>query len=398
MMHTEEKLLLQLLSDHIHGRRTEASPDSCDWEQVAAIAREQYLSGIAYTQLRDVLPGSDSVRQKLHGGFLREVFHDVCSMEEYKTVSRALTEAQIPFLPMKGIHLCRYYPIPELRCMSDIDMVIRPEDRQRCHEVMTALGFSCSVDLHEVWTYRQDMVSFEIHDLMMYEDLTNGFDLRGYFAGVWNHTVDVGGGRLEIDPSFHFLFLLVHLAKHALNAGCGFRNYLDLVLMSRGEVLDYAWIETELRKMGLWKFAGVCFALCERWFGVKMPMEAARLDEAFFEKVTAKTIHDGAFGLDNEENHISGTARDIKRAKSGYWLTAAGLVLRYLFPSYRNMHLIPQYSFVDGRPWLMPVAWIYRFWYCIRHKLSDGREKLLQPLTQREEIERKNDFMDQWGL
>lgn len=398
MMNREEKLFLQLLSDHIHGRRTAADAEGCDWERICDLAKKQYLSGIAYTQLRGVLPGNDPVMQKLHGGFMTEVFHDVCSMEEFKAVSRALTDAKIPFLPMKGIHLCRYYPAPELRCMSDIDMVIRPEDRQRCHEVMMGLGFSCTKDLHEVWTYRQDVVAFEIHDLMMYENLTNGFDLRGYFSKVWDHTVDVGAGRLEIDPSFHFLFLLAHLAKHALNAGCGFRNYLDLVLMSRGETLDYPWIEGELKKMGLWKFAGVCFALCEHWFGVEMPMQAARLDNAFLEKVTEKTMCDGAFGLDNVENKTSGTAKEMKRSKVGYWRTAAGLVLHYLFPPYRNMQLIPQYSFVDGRPWLMPVAWVYRLWYCFRHKFAFGRDKLLQPLTHREEIARKTDFMDQWGL
>lgn len=394
-MRSEEQLMLRLLRDHIHGRKTTVPAGEYDWDQLIQLVNAQHMGGIAYCQLRDCGHGGVPL-EALHGGFLRNVFCHTCFQDEYGEVAAALRHADIPFLPMKGIHLCRYYPVPQLRSMSDIDLVIRPQDRQRCHQVMEALGFGCSKDLHEVWTYRRDMTAFEIHDWMMYQDLANDFDFRGYFSNVWDHVAD--GERREIEPNFHFLFLIVHLAKHALDAGCGFRNYMDLVLMSRAEELDLAWIEAELRKMGLRKFAGVCFALCEHWFDVKMPLAAQSLDGEFLRVATEKTIRDGAFGLENQDNENSAAAKEVKRENGPYWRAAARLVLRSLFPAYRDMQLIPAYSFVDGRPWLLPAAWIYRFWYCLRKKLRHSLRKLLAPLARRQKILTRKELMDRWGL
>lgn len=395
LMRPEEQLLLQLLRDHIHGRKTEIPAEGCDWDYFLRLVSSQHLGGIAYVQLRDSLREGETL-QGLHGGFLRNVFCHICFRDEFDDVARALSQAGIPFLPMKGIHLCRYYPVSQLRSMSDIDLVIRPGDRQRCHQVMEQLGFACSKDLQEVWTYRRDMASFEIHDWMMYQNLAGDFDFRGYFSEVWDHVVP--GEPMEIEPNFHFLFLIVHLAKHVLNMGCGFRNYLDLVMMTRAETLDYPLIEEELRKMGLWKFAGTCFALCREWFGVEMPLEAPALDADFLRIITEKTLRDGAFGIQNQENDNGGNVKAIKREGGPYWRAAVRLVLRGLFPSYENMRLIPSYSFVDGRPWLLPAAWIYRFWYCARNKFGRSLDRLLAPVTQREKILTRKDLMDRWGL
>lgn len=61
------------------------------------------------------------------------------------------------------------------------------------------------------------------------------------------------------------------------------------------------------------------------------------------------------------------------------------VTLYKLFPPYGDMQLIPWYSFVDGRPWLLPVAWIYRLFYCLRHKSGHSMALLEEPYTCRRE-------------
>lgn len=62
------------------------------------------------------------------------------------------------------------------------------------------------------------------------------------------------------------------------------------------------------------------------------------------------------------------------------------------------MQLIPWYSFVDGRPWLLPIAWIYRWVYCLVHKWGSGTAKLTEPFMKRELIEKREELFQNWGL
>ena len=62
------------------------------------------------------------------------------------------------------------------------------------------------------------------------------------------------------------------------------------------------------------------------------------------------------------------------------------------------MQLIPWYAFVDGRPWLLPAAWVYRWGYCLAHKRKHGTALLAEPFTKRETVERRERLIRDWGL
>ena len=109
-------------------------------------------------------------------------------------------------------------------------------------------------------------------------------------------------------------------------------------------------------------------------------------------------FRDGVFGLKNKQNAAAHTAKEVKRAKGPYWLTALDLTRKKLFPPYEDMQLIPWYAFVDGRPWLLPAAWVYRWGYCLAHKRKHGTALLAEPFTKRETVERRERLIRDWGL
>ena len=129
-----------------------------------------------------------------------------------------------------------------------------------------------------------------------------------------------------------------------------------------------------------------------------MPLDDLPLDEKFFREVTEKTFRDGTFGLHNEQNEAAHSAKEIRRAEEPYWKTTLALTVKKLFPPYRDMQLIPWYSFVDGRPWLLPVAWVYRWFYTAIHKFRKSRDLLTEPFLKREVIERREAYIRRWGL
>ena len=157
-------------------------------------------------------------------------------------------------------------------------------------------------------------------------------------------------------------------------------------------------MQAQLGQLKLLNFARTCFALCEAWFGVDLPIPSDPLDESFFTYTTDKLFRDGIFGLTNEQNEAAHTAKELKHAAAPYWVGAAKLTLRNLFPPYRDMQLIPWYRFVDGRPWLMPAAWVYRWGYCLTHKGSASVELLSEPFARRETVEERQRYIQDWGL
>ncbi|MBR3241565.1 MAG: nucleotidyltransferase family protein [Parasporobacterium sp.] len=418
-MDREQQFFLNCLKDHIRGEQTILSDHKIDAEQLFCIAEQHSLAGIVYSQCLKFAAQSQE-----WAGFRKSFLGDVFFYENRRRllseIARHFENRGISMICMKGSVFSEYYPVHELRSMGDIDIIIRPEDRQETDRIMREkLGYELFVDHQSVWTYLLEKGQFqiEIHDRMFYDPLANEVDYRAYFDRIWDHihnapVYGIDSANLFVpDESLHFLYLMTHTAKHIVNNGSGFRAYLDMVLMCRAcrDKLDWAWISAELEKLKLLEFTKTCFRLCERWFGCEMPVvdtpETAALtlqtegaDKEFFDHVTEKTFEDGIFGLGNKANKRAAAAKDIKRSGDHYYAGAFKRVLKKLFPPYGDMQLVPWYSFVDGCPWLLPAAWVYRWFYCAIKKSKHSMALLTEPFVKKKEVMDRQAYLEKWGL
>lgn len=399
-MMLQHACFLQFLRDYVHGRPSSLPPEQVDWMQIARDAEEQSLGGILYVQCRELLSTHSEALKRLHQGFYSAVYASANGAAAEKEIAEAFEKEKISYLLFKGEVLQRYYPVPELRTMGDKDILIHHQDCEYVDKSLRRLGYDKFVDNHAVWTYLKPNIRLEVHNVMFYEHLSNSVDYKRYFSHIWETAVQVDDTcRYEPEPNRHFLYLICHMAKHIINKGIGFRAFLDITFMTLNEKkLDWKWITDELEKIELLEFTKMCFAFCQRWFGVTMPLEAEKLDENFFEEVTAKTFNDGTFGLLNAQNEGAHSAKEHQHLGTSYWKTALFLAWKKLFPSYKDMQLIPWYSFVDGRPWLMPAAWIYRWIYTGVHKFGSSRDLLMEPFVKRDVIEKRERYLKAWRL
>lgn len=399
-----EKRYLSILADYCNNRTTAADPSDNpeNWSEIIDYADAHATSGIIWKQCSEILMNqSIAAADRVHNGFLQDVLKYNCAVQDFREVSAAMEGARIPFLVLKGARVRGYYPEPALRTMSDIDILIREQDRDRSDRLMKEMGFYETVGNREVWIYDRDLVTYEFHSRMMYETLTTKFDYAAYFDRVWEHTeTDPGTGRVRIEASFHFLYLLVHIAKHVVHAGMGFRSFMDLVFVSEHEKdrIDWDWLQKELEIMELTQFAGTCAALCKYWFDKDLPLKSRPLTSEFTEKATAKVMGDGIFGRKGGRNKEGYAAKDIRRSDLPYWLEAIRIMIRRAFPSYSDMRIIPWYSFLDNRPWLLPVAWIYRWFRALTRKPVSGTHTLFEPIEKKKEIEQRQKYLEGWGL
>lgn len=398
-MTPEQNIFICCLKDFCHGNKTEEPNITFDKEIFFNTAEEQSLAGLFYCQCPWIN------KKEFHQAFLSDIFYSVNRRDMLQEITNKLSEQEIPFLCMKGSVFRDYYPVPELRSMGDIDIVIQPENKEKVdHIFVNELGYSKYVDNHSVWLYYIKEFQFEVHNHMFYEELTNDFNYVEYFDDIFDnmHLGSVFGISSQYmyvpDENYHFLYLMTHTAKHIINHGTGFRPYLDMVMFTQNNDLDWKWIKDELRKLKLLEFTETCFAFCERWFDVKMPLDHKELDKRFYDEITAKTFNDGTFGLENEENEGASSAKALKKSNGHYWLTTVRRTLRLIFPPYNDMILIPWYSFLNGKPWLLPFAWVYRWFYCIKHKFKESFRKISEPFRIKQKIEERQEYIDSWGL
>lgn len=402
-MTPEQYYFIGILRDYVHQSTTEEPAEAVDWDTVARYAAKQDVSGIVYYQSRGLpgLPGN--VAKALKEGFFSDVYLSVNTDDACSRVMGLFDQEGIEYMPFKGMLIRDCYPHPELRTMGDRDILIHHDDRSAADAAILSLGYQRFVDNQAVWTYGKKLLVFEIHDVMFYEDLANRTDYREYFSHIWetaSAVPDSGNPMRRVPrPEMHFLYIIAHTAKHVINKGVGFRAFLDMAFFARdSRERDWDWIRTELERLGLFEFTKACFTLCEEWFDVEMPFHREDPDPAWVLEMTEKVFRDGVFGLENKENAASKSAKEIRRSDKPYRETVLRLTLRRLFPPYEDMQLIPWYAWVDGKPWLLPAAWVYRWFYVLKYKRKAGRDLLLEPYEKKETIENRQRYLQRWGL
>ena len=89
-------------------------------------------------------------------------------------IRRALTEAQIEFVPLKGAVMRTLYPSPMLRMSADVDVLVRECDLDRACRALEGVGFGIDGKrgFHDISLYSPDGMHLELHDNI--KEMTRG--------------------------------------------------------------------------------------------------------------------------------------------------------------------------------------------------------------------------------
>lgn len=355
-METEYSYLLRLLGAYLR-EEAPAPADNVDWEKLLELARIHSVIGIVGYMGKKFPICPD---QRYSGAF-RSLCMSTISLYARRhalalEIAAQLEQAGIDHILMKGFILREYYPVPELRTFTDIDLVIRPEDRQKSHQLMLSLGFAVKDDWEPIYSYHRGEEYYEIHTRMMEIDVSEKADYQGYFANAWAHARAVSAHSYRFTPEFHFLYMLTHTAKHIHGSGAGIRLYLDVAAFVRrhGDTLDWQWLRQELQSLQLCDFARVVLGAVERWFGIGNPLSTAPVPEEILADFTDFTLEAGVFGHHNRD----GALAKMKHQQQDTSGSRTALLLRQIFPKAETIQ--SRYTYLQDKPWLLPAAWIHR--------------------------------------
>lgn len=392
MPSAEQSLLLSVLRDYINGVRT-VLPGGAGTAELAALSKRQQTDAIVSFQTH-IPELSSSVP-----------FASYCAVTRRNILEKirgAFGAGGIRYLVFKGSELAGYYPHPQLRQSGDIDILVGAENLAAAGEALLQLGFEAAggeKEEHEKIYIRGDM-EIELHSRLLYEGHLNGDNFTAFTDRAWEFADSSDGVRYHLDPSFQLVFLILHMRKHFLWAGLPVRQFLDLAFIVKN-CPDIDWKRTEdyIAGLGLSGFAGTCFELTERWFGIASPVKTAGLTDAFCESASEAVLGFDAllFAEKNRaemtDNEVIGT---VKHRKAGFF-GRIGMTLSVIFPPYSEMKR--KYPGMGRCPLFLPVMWIRRMCGSLaRGNASERTAYALKPVTLGKKTKERAEYLRQWGL
>lgn len=365
------KYFLKILEAYIKGSDNLIINNDINWDKIYELAKINSLQGIIYTALNKlkIMPSGEA-GERLSRDFL---ITSRCSLMQeigMNQVIEILNAAQIPHILYKGFVIRDYYPVKETRTMGDIDFVIRPEDREKANELLIRNGFAFHKDESDnlVWNYLNKFIYLEMHTSLIHQMIFSEIDFAEYFQNPFEHSIHKNKYTYELQKEYHFIFLLVHLAKHFYHIGAGIRMFLDLSIFSNyfKEDMNWSWIFREIDNLKLTDFADKAFYICNNFLGANMPQKKGYKSALDFD-VIEYILQIGVFGHNRKtDNMYEFTFGTMVSENAGSLRSRLKLFMRLLFPSANTV-------LTSNEPkWHLPIVWAKRW-----HKILFQKRYLL---------------------
>lgn len=353
-MKAEYAALIGLVRQHLDG--TPATlPTHVDIALVAKQAAKHKLEPMVFAALEGQdLP--EDIADRLFGEYHNAIFRDAQFDYVRTLVSQALEQHGIEHVFMRGMELKADYPVPALRTMSDMDILVKSEDLPKLRKILPPLGASsCYGDGNHRSFLFPNRIQVEFHPMLLHCSAPVGTAINPGWQYVPR---DQQSFCREMTEEGFYLNIMCHFANHFFGAGAGIRYVLDIWVCRhlRSTKPDRAFIEKELQRVGLLKFAQNIEQLADIWFSGE-PMRPE------LEELSDYICTSGLHGLTSRAHLNALCFSPGKNRFSALWRRAF----------YPKGDLENRFDWANGKPWLRPVAWIVRAWLAITRRFTQIR-------------------------
>lgn len=339
-----------------------------------------HLIAYALTE-QNILNGTNEFFEKFKKEQLLAIYRHEGLQHELEELRRTLEAAKIPFMPLKGSVIRKFYPEPWLRTSCDIDVLVHEKDLDRAVAQLTAEKWVVQGDknYHDISLYSPTGVHLELH-----------FNIKENIAGidailerVWEHSAPIADKQYGHEQTNEFLMfhLLAHMSYHFVVGGCGIRPLLDIWILQNCLSYDQHGLDELCAAAGLTRFHACVTDLIRVWFegSAHTPITA---------KMEAFIINGGVYG--NQTNYLT-----VQQAKKGGKLR---YILSRIFMPYDTLK--HRYPVLKRHKWLYPLMQVRRWFSALlggRAK-NMGRELKVNKNVSRAQVSETTDFLSEIGL
>lgn len=349
-----KKYFLQMVNASIKGLPVPTCPEEVDTTLLYKLAVRNAVQGILYLAVQSgAVTLSAETEAKLQKSYMAILAREATQQDEIEYIRNAFNEENIDFMFLKGTHLKSLYPVPEMRFMVDMDILVKDENMNKGGKLILARGFTQEMNNgKDIVLVKKPFLTIELHKMLFVED----YFMHDYFKGVWDRVELVNGCEYKMPINDLYVYTLAHLAEHYLETGSCFRPLMDLYLMEKTYLsLDFEYINKQFEIIGIEKFAKKIRQLCKCAFDGAEYNDDLVLMENYI-----------VFGAPvKNANEVSKVARTNK-SKSKRFIESA-------FPNLKHMKL--KYPILEKTPFLLPFFWVVRFFEFVFLKKGSIEQK-----------------------
>ena len=371
-MTAAERKLLDALRDGIRGRQLEETRLSeVEWMALLRIAEEQEVLPLVY----DTIFGCSSFhsldqeqRNLYREKSLKLAVRQTIQTNEFLTLILQAQAQGLDPVVLKGVTVRSLYPKPMLRPSVDEDLLIPRNTAEQYHRFFLSEGLDPDDPAAELFSSAE--LSYHKPGSPTYIELHNMlFPARSEAYGDCNRLFEEAldrSKRIQVEdvsirvlaPTDHLLYLICHAYKHFLHSGVGIRQVCDMAMLVEhyGDEIDWTRIVQGCASIRIDFFAAALFRIAEQYLGFSLP-DAFSAYEADTGPLLEDMLSGGLYGIVDEDRLHSGSITLDAVAAQKQGRGRRGLRAS-LFPSAAS--LSGRYSYLRGRPWLLPLAWAQR--------------------------------------
>ena len=321
--------------------------ENIDYEKVYLFSKEMQIVPLICYGLEGVPSAfdTDGGKKILKSTFGFSYFDDL-QKAEIQGVTDKFDENKIEYVKLKGTILKNMYPRPDMRLMSDADILVRTEQYPKIKEVMKALSFKEEVESDHEYVFTKDGgINIELHKRLV---PSYNKDYYEYFGDGWRLAKpSENGSEWVMSNEDDFIYDFVHYAKHYRDGGIGVKHVCDFYVYIKKCNIDFDYVEKELEKLQLLRFWKNTKKLIDVWFN------DAECDEVS-EFLTHKIFSGSAYGT-GEAHLLAEGLRISKKTKN----VRLKRFFTSVFPPYSVMKQTRKY--LVKAPILLPFAWAFRW-------------------------------------
>lgn len=307
---------------------------------------------------------------------------------ERKKLCAWMDSEHIWYLPLKGIIMKDYYPSVGMRQMSDNDILFDADAWERVEKHMISEGYeaeSVGKGNHDVYQ-KPPVYNFEMHRSLY----GKGHDERWveYYSDIKERLIpDQPEGMYDTDHGvsenptanqtdsmngrnssygYHmsdedfYIYITSHAYKHYSGSGTGIRTLLDFYayLSAKEDTLDFDYIQTECKKLGIDDFEKHNRILCRKVFAPQQTYNQDSFEQSLSSdefEMFQYYISSGVYGT--FDRMVANRMERQKKADGKKKLSKLSYYWHRVFP---GMELYENYPLLVKHKWLIPTYWLYR--------------------------------------
>ncbi|AFQ45970.1 nucleotidyltransferase domain-containing protein [Desulfosporosinus meridiei] len=336
-MNASQEQLLHLLTLMIHGGEPNSGLFSkVNENELFEIALRQNVSSLLHPIIEAYsaeLNLDEQIKRDWKKSTILIAVQQLRITSQLDPILNLFKENNVSTISLKGLVFKQLYSQPELRTMSDLDLLISVEDIPKSIELLKRLGYDVPDNFNvndpghmHIEMYKPGSLPVELHKTLWNPRYMKKRDNQQWTNQLWKNKrlTEVGGIQftaLALDDEL--INSVIHMATHLIYSGIKLRHLCDfaLFLKTYRDKFDFEYINSTLKSMDLFSFFNYLLLTCNSYLALEVPI-------AIIQKNQCKLLINDIFATNSV-------------AEAEGWLELSG---RY--PFYRNNRLLFPLAFL----------------------------------------------------